>query len=95
LIKEISQHLPRRPERRAGVIPVTLRVETDGKRYEQPTSTLNISERGLRILTGACLVPGHTIDLYTNRMLLGHCRVVWVAGGGPDRPREVGLEVLY
>jgi uncharacterized protein YukE len=94
LIREIAQPPPRRMERWTGVIPITLRVESKGKKYEHVASTLDMSDRGLRILTTTSLVPGQTLEVLSNRSLLGNCRVVWVVGAGSDRPSEVGLEIL-
>jgi hypothetical protein len=94
LIREIAQPPPRRMERWTGVIPITLRVESKGRKYEHVASTLDISDRGLRILTTTSLAPGQTLEVFSNRSLLGNCRVVWVVGAGSDRPSEVGLEIL-
>ena len=94
LIREIAQPPPRRMERWTGVIPVTLRVESKGRKYEHVASTLDISDRGLRILTMTSLLPGQTLEVFSSRSLLGNCRVVWVVGAGSDRPSEVGLEIL-
>ena len=94
LISEIAQPPPRRMERWTGVIPVTLRVEAKGRKYEHVASTLDISDRGLRILTTTSLTPGQTLEVYSSRSLLGNCRVVWVTGAGSDQPSEVGLEIL-
>jgi hypothetical protein len=94
LIREIAQPPPRRMERWTGVIPITLRVESKGRKYEHVASTLDMSDRGLRILTTTSLAPGQTLEVFSNRALLGNCRVVWVVGAGSDRPSEVGLEIL-
>jgi hypothetical protein len=94
LIREIAQPPPRRMERWTGVIPVTLCIESKGRKYEHVASTLDISDHGLRILTTTSLVPGQTLEVFSNRSLLGNCRVVWVTGAGSDRPSEVGLEIL-
>jgi hypothetical protein len=94
LIRSIAQPPPRRTERRTGVIPVTLHIESKGRKYQQVASTLDVSERGLRILTVTSLMPGQTLAVYSQGALLGNCRVVWVAGAGSDRPSEAGLEIL-
>ena len=94
VINEIAQPPPRRTERRTGVIPVTLHIESKGRKYQQVASTLDVSERGLRILTVTSLMPGQTLAVYSQGALLGNCRVVWVTGAGSDRPSEVGLEIL-
>ncbi len=95
LMNDIGQPPPRRIERRSGVIPVTLHVESRGRKFEHPASTLDLSERGLRIVTTTSLIPGQTLEVFSSRALLGRCRVVWVTGGGTDRPSEVGLEILH
>jgi hypothetical protein len=94
LVAEIAQPIPRKIERWTGVIPVTLRVESRGRRYEHIASTLDLSDHGLRILTTTALVPGQTLEVYSDRSRIGNCRVVWVTGAGSDRPSEVGLEIL-
>jgi len=95
LLNTIGQPPPRRMERWAGVLPVSLHVEAKGRKFEHPASTLDMSDRGMRIVTTTALVPGQTLDVYSSRALLGHCRVVWVSGAGTDRPSEVGLEILH
>lgn len=94
LVDEIGQPPPRQIERLSGVFPVTLQVESKGRKFEHPASTLDMSDRGLRIVTTTSLSPGQTLDVFSSRALLGRCRVVWVTGGGTDRPSEVGLEIL-
>ena len=95
LVNEIGQPPPRKLERLSGVLPVTLHVEARGRKFEHPASTLDISDHGLRIVTTTSLSPGQTLDVFSSRALLGRCRVVWVTGGGTDRPSEVGLEILH
>ena len=94
IMAEIAQPTPRKMERWTGVIPVTLRVESRGRKYEHIASTLDLSDHGLRILTNTSLVPGQTLEIYSDRARIGNCRVVWVTGAGSDRPSEVGLEIL-
>ena len=91
---EIAHPIPRKIERWTGVIPVTLRVEARGRKFEHIASTLDLSDRGLRILTTTSLVPGQTLEVFSDRSRIGNCRVVWVTGAGSDRPSEVGLEIL-
>ena len=95
LVNDIGQPPPRQIERLSGVFPVTLQVEARGRKYEHPASTLDMSDRGLRIVTATSLIPGQTLEVFSSRALLGRCRVVWVTGGGTDRPSEVGLEILH
>ena len=94
IMAEIAQPIPRKIERLTGVIPVTLRVVSKGRKYEHLASTLDLSDHGLRILTTTSLTLGQTLEVYSNRSRIGNCRVVWVTGAGSDRPSEVGLEIL-
>jgi hypothetical protein len=95
LVNDIGQPPPRGIERFSGVLPVTLHVESRGRKFEHPASTLDMSDRGLRIVTTTSLSAGQTLEVFSSRALLGRCRVVWVSGGGTDRPSEVGLEILH
>jgi hypothetical protein len=95
LLNEIGQPPPRGMERFSGVLPVTLHVESRGRKFEHPASTLDMSDRGLRIVTTTSLTAGQTLEVFSSRARLGRCRVVWVTGGGTDRPSEVGLEILH
>ena len=95
LVNDIGQPPPRGMERFSGVLPVTLHVEARGRKFEHPASTLDMSDRGLRIVTTTSLTTGQTLEVFSSRARLGRCRVVWVSGGGTDRPSEVGLEILH
>ena len=95
LIAAITEPAARRVERWAGVMPVTLLVESDGRTYEQPASTVDLSQRGLRIRTTAALSQGQALEVTRGGKRVGLCRVVWVSPGGFERPSEVGLEILY
>jgi hypothetical protein len=94
LIATIAAPPPRRVERWAGMVPVTLLVDADGKKYKQIASTVDLSQRGLRIRTTAALRQGQVLEVFWHEGHLGKCRVAWVAPGGLDLPTEVGLEIL-
>ncbi len=85
---------PRQVERWAGIVPVTLLVDADGKKYKQIASTVDFSQRGLRIRTTAALHQGQLLEVFWHEGHLGKCRVAWVAPGGLDLPTEVGLEIV-
>ena len=94
LITTITASPPRRVERWAGMVPVTLLVDADGKKYKQIASTVDFSQRGLRVRTTAALHQGQVLEVFWHEGRLGKCRVAWVTPGGLDRPSEVGLEIL-
>ena len=75
-------------------MPITFVVENRGRKYEYIASTVDHSNKGLRIRTATALSPGQTLDVYSCGGRLGHCRVVWVAPAGSTRLGEVGLEIL-
>lgn len=85
---------PRRVERWAGMVPVTLLVDAHGNKFKQIASTVDLSQRGLRIRTSAALRQGQLLEVFWHEGRLGKCRVAWVTPGGLDRPSEVGLEIL-
>jgi hypothetical protein len=95
LLAAIGETSPRRLERWSGVMPVTLVVDSQGMKFEQPASTVDLSDRGMRIRTTATLTQGQTLEVFCWGKRVGCCRVVWVSPGGVDRPGEVGLEILY
>jgi hypothetical protein len=94
LIATITASPPRRVERWAGMVPVTLLVDADGKKFKQIASTVDFSQRGLRIRTSAALRQGQMLEVFWHEGRLGECRVAWVTPGGLDRPSEVGLEIV-
>ncbi len=94
LITTITASPPRRVERWSGMVPVTLLVDADGKKHKQIASTVDFSQRGLRVRTAAALRQGQVLEVFWHEGHLGKCRVAWVAPGGLDRPSEVGLEIL-
>jgi hypothetical protein len=94
LTMSIAAPPPRRVERWAGMVPVTLLVDADGKKFKQIASTVDLSQRGLRIRTTAALQKGQLLEVFWHEGRLGECRVAWVTPGGLDRPSEVGLEIL-
>ena len=85
---------PRRVERWSGMVPVTLLVDADGKKFKQIASTVDFSQRGLRIRTSAALRQGQLLEVFWHEGRLGECRVAWITPGGLDRPSEVGLEIV-
>jgi len=94
LMMSIAAPPPRRVERWAGMVPVTLLVDADGKKYKQIASTVDFSQRGLRVRTTAALHQGQLLEVFWHEGRLGKCRVAWVAPGGLDLPTEVGLEIV-
>ena len=89
----------RRSERRAQKLPVTVLAKSMGLEFEQPASTLNVSQKGLRILTDGPfdearpLNPGQIVYVYgAGDTRLGFCRVVWVHTDRSEDPSEAGLE---
>ena len=95
LLAAVAEPLPRRAERWAGVMPVSLLVERGGRKFEQIASTVDLSDLGMRIRTTTALSQGQTLEVFCWGKRVGCCRVVWVSAAGSDRPGEVGLQILY
>lgn len=88
-----SVHSPstRRFERIPTKIPVSLIKETEGRLVQRDGNTVDISIRGLRIVTDLFLEPGETVGVFCPEGLLGRFRVVWTL---PWRS-EAGFEIVH
>jgi len=84
-----NQRVPR-------TLPITLLLDQKDSEMEYPASTINISERGLKIQTWAELTRGEMLEVLTENSgsRLAHCRVVWVNHQDSGPPFEAGLEIL-
>ena len=83
---------------RIGVsVPVTLCVDSDGKRVEHPASTIDLSNKGARICASMGLIPGQSVTLITEEG--DRCsipgRVVWVGPVGSRLEGHAGIEFLH
>ncbi|MBI1940341.1 MAG: PilZ domain-containing protein [Acidobacteria bacterium] len=79
----------RRFERVPTRIPVSLIKEAEGRIVQRDGNTVDVSIRGLRVLTDLPLEPGETLGVFIPEGLLGRFRVVWAL---PWRS-EAGLEI--
>jgi hypothetical protein len=77
-------------ERFPARIPVLLIKETEGRIVQRHGNTLDVSVRGLRVITGLSLEPGETVRVLGTQVILGRFRVVWTL---PWRS-EAGLEIV-
>ena len=77
-------------------IPVTLVIESEGKKVGHPAHMIDVSEQGLRLKTRVPLAPEQTVEVVpTEGPSYGVCaRVMWV--GVPQASQEVaaGLNFL-
>lgn len=89
-MSERQDFIPRRFNRRAEEMPVTLLLEATGDETRQAAATIDYSEHGLRIQNDAPLVAGQLVYV----PYFGHCRVVWVGTSKSGGTSEAGLEVL-
>ncbi len=86
----------RRVDRMVGRIPITLVLKYGAFRIEKPASTVDLSRLGIQIETKAALVPGDTVEAFSQggRWRLGRCRVVWKSSTSALPQYNAGLEVL-
>ena len=86
----------RNNQRVSRTLPITLLLDYKDSEIEHAASTVNMSERGLRIQTWAQLTCGQTLEVLTENTgsRLAHCRVVWVHQQDANPPFEAGLEIL-
>lgn len=84
-----NQRVPR-------TLPITLLLDFKDSEIEHAASTINMSERGLKIQTWVELTRGQTLEVLTENSgsRLAHCRVVWVHHQDANPPFEAGLEIL-
>jgi hypothetical protein len=81
----------RRFERVPARIPVSLVKEMEGRIVQRDGNTVDVSIRGLRVLTDLWLDPGETVGVFCPEGLLGRFRVVWTL---PWRS-QAGLEIVH
>ena len=77
-------------------VPVTLVIESEGKKVGHPAYMMDVSEQGLRLKTRVPLAPEQTIEIEPNEgpgyAVWG--RVIWVGVPQASQEVEAGLEFL-
>lgn len=74
-------------------LPVSLIVDTPGGWETHPGSTVDFSERGLRVSTAAPLTSEQVIGVILSRTP-ERCRVAWTGQEGTVRAGQAGLQFL-
>lgn len=74
-------------------LPVSLIVDTPGGWETHPASTVDLSERGLRVSTVAPLTSEQIIGVVLSRTP-ERCRVAWTGQDGTLRAGQAGLQFL-
>jgi hypothetical protein len=86
----------RRCERIFVKMPVSLLVESQGTKIAHEASTVDFSQRGVRVKSRVPLWPGQNIELIPSGS--PRCsvpgRVIWVHATSANRAGEAGLEFL-
>jgi len=74
-------------------LPVSLIVDTPGGWETHPASTVDLSERGLRVSTAAALASDQIVGVILSRTP-ERCRVAWTGQDGTVRAGQAGLQFL-
>jgi PilZ domain len=76
--------------------PVHLRWTGKAGSFNAPAGVVDISKGGVRVGTGAPLIPGRLVHIFLEgkENPFAFCRVVWAQTHGGALPSEAGLEVL-
>jgi hypothetical protein len=77
-------------------IPVTLIVESGGKRIGHPSYMVDVSERGIKIKANVPVTIGQIVEVVPAEgpRHSVRSRVVWVGKAGSDQEGRLGLEFL-
>jgi hypothetical protein len=77
-------------------IPVTLIVESGGKRIGHPSYMVDVSERGIKIKANVPVTIGQIVEVVPAEgpRHAVPSRVVWVGKAGSDQEGRLGLEFL-
>ena len=77
-------------------IPVTLVIESEGKKVGHPAYMIDVSAQGLRLKTRVPLAPEQTVEIEPNEgpSYVVRGRVIWVAVPQASQEVEAGLEFL-
>ncbi len=89
-------NIKRRSRRKTERFPITLLMKDQGREFERSASTVDHSEKGLRVRTAVPLSEGQIVYVLTSRGFspLGYCQVVWVRETNPARQSEAGLKLM-
>ena len=77
-------------------IPVTLVIESEGKKVGHPAHMIDVSEQGLRLKTRVPLAPEQIVEIEPNEgpSCVVRARVMWVGVPQASQEVETGLEFL-
>ncbi len=86
----------RRYDRVPVSIPVTLIIESEGKRIGHPSYMVDVSERGIKIKANVPVTIGQVVEVVPAEgpRYAVRSRVVWVGKAGSDQEGRLGLEFL-
>lgn len=76
--------------------PLTVLFDFAGRGAAREASTVDLSQKGVRIRTDIELTPGQSVDLLAKDAVnTVPTQVVWVGKSGSDGVREIGLQFLH
>jgi len=86
----------RRYDRIPVSIPVTLIVESGGKKVGHPSYMVDVSEKGIKLKANVPVTVGQVVEIIPTDgpRYAVRSRVVWVGKAGSDQEGRLGLEFL-
>jgi hypothetical protein len=83
----------RREKRETLMTRTPLAIDSGSGVFIENSSTIDISETGVRLRLRSQIVPGQIVDVFLNK-LPGRCRVVWTRPAGVSNEIIAGLEFV-
>ena len=83
----------RRANRVTFKVPAPLSIGSSSSDLIRDSSTIDISELGVRLLLRGQIVPGQIVDVFLNNHP-EQCRVVWTSPAGVTSELIAGLEFI-
>ena len=83
----------RRANRVTFKVPAPLSIGSSSSDLIRDSSTIDISELGVRLLLRGQIVPGQIVDVFLNNHP-EQCRVVWTSPASTDDYLIAGLEII-
>jgi hypothetical protein len=88
-----SDHDPRRNKRLTSMTRTPLAIDSGSGVVVENSSTIDMSESGVRVRTRNQIMAGQIVDVFWNKRP-EHCRVVWISPDDGTHELIAGLEFI-
>lgn len=96
IVVQDTNSAARRSDRIPVSIPMTLIVETAGRKVGHPSYMVDVSERGIKLKANVAVAVGQVVEVIPAEgpRHIVRSRVVWVGKAGSEQEGRMGLEFL-